>query len=423
MSPEKLQQCINQLYCWDGYEREAALKRLKGCFEPVLFPHLLRKLSDYVPINRQLAAQHLLVWSEKAECIDLCIDYFLDVYAIQKRIRIVGEIEEILMQKIAHNLDRVKSILRFKQGKLARTLYRYVFDKRILSELELVEIAQYANDQGIRKYWIEFVSRQNIEFIAQQFLQTRYMDVKKATLYELQRQNGLNEATLLLALNSQYLSIIDIAIFELKKRNFDFSKYFEKFLMPLSLTQQEVKLGLLQMLLLKWDKQDFNLLIKHLNEFSALFYVLYKAMKLNYFDLGDVVLVLKEQQAKQPFYLLKKFALLERIQPRQLDELYQLTNQQLDLDERLEACDHFSFWNKFDWLICLWKYCHTNREKQILKERVETLLSEMRYQYYKPIWTKEEKSERAVLFATFCQVFNLTKQYQVECDKVQELLS
>ncbi|MEB6668687.1 hypothetical protein MXM33_16875 [Acinetobacter vivianii] len=423
MKPEELQRCINQLYWWDGYEREAALKHLKGCFEPTLFPHLLRKLSDYVPINRQLAAQHLLVWSERPECIDLCIDYFLDVYAIQKRIRIVGEIEDILMGKISQNLDKVKPILSFKQGKLSRTLYHYLLDKKLLSELELMEIAQYANDQGIRKYWIEFVSRQNIEFITQQFLETRYMDVKKATLYELQRQNGLNEATLLLALNSQYLSIIDIAIFELKKRNFDFSKYFEKFLMPFSLTQQEVKLGLLQMLLLKWAKQDFYLLIKHLNEFSALFYVLYKAMKLNYFDLGDVVLVLKERQIKQPFYLLKKFALLERIQPRQLDELYLLTNQPLDLDERLEACDHFSFWNKFDWLICLWKYCHTNREKQILREKVEALLSESRYQYYKPIWTKEEKSERAALFATFCQVFNLTEQYQVECEKVQELLS
>ncbi|MBH2030761.1 MAG: hypothetical protein I8H74_09855 [Moraxellaceae bacterium] len=422
MSPEELQRCINQLYWWDGYEREAALKQLKGCFEPDLFPHLLRKLSDYVPINRQLAAQYLLVWSERPECIDLCIDYFLDVYAIQKRIRIVGEIEEILMQKIAHNLDRVKSILRFKQGKLARTLYRYLFDKRILSELELVEIAQYAKDQGIRKYWISFVVKQDVAFIKQQLMQTQYADVKKAILYELQQQGELNEAILLQALNSQYLSIIDIAIYELKQRDFDFFEYFRRLLMVLALTEQEVRLGLMQMLLLKWDKQDFYSLIKFLNQPSILFVVLYKAMKLEYFDLDEVVKVLEEKQLRLPFYLLRKFILLDRIQPRQLDHLYQFSNEQLDVAQRLEAYDHFSFWNKFDWLICLWKYCHTHIEKQILKEKVEVLLSEVKHQYYRPIWTKEDRLKRAALFATFCQVYSLTEQYTQECKRIQELL-
>lgn len=423
MTPDKLQKYINQLYWYDGYEREAALKHLKGCFEPILFPHLLRKLSDYVPINRKLAAQHLLRWVDRPECIDLCLDYFLDIYAIHKRIRIVGEIEDILMRKISQNLDKVKPVLRFKQGKLSRTLYNYLLDKKLLSELELVEIAQFANDQGIRKYWISFVVKQDVVFIKQQLIQTQYADVKKAILYELQQRGELDEVILLQALNSQYLSIIDIAIYELKQRNFDFSKYFEKFLIPSSLTEQKVRLGLMQMLLLKWDKQDFYSLIKLLNQPSVLFVVLYKAMKLEYFDLNEVVKVLEEKQLRLPFYLLRKFILLERIQPRQLDNLYQFSNEQLGIAKRLEACDHFSFWNKFDWLICLWKYGHTNREKQILVEKVKELLSEVQYQYYKPIWTNEEKSERGALFATFCQVFNLTKQYQVECEKVQELLT
>lgn len=118
MTLEQLQQSINQLYWWDGHERQAALERLSNCYEPILFPHLLRKLSDYVPINRQLAAQHLLIWVERPEGADLCIDYFLDVYAIQKRIRIVGEVEDVLVNKVAQNLDKVKSILQLKQGKL-----------------------------------------------------------------------------------------------------------------------------------------------------------------------------------------------------------------------------------------------------------------------------------------------------------------
>ncbi|MCH7396106.1 hypothetical protein MMP66_17810 [Acinetobacter dispersus] len=422
MSPEELQRCINQLYWWDGYEREAALKQLKGCFEPDLFPHLLRKLSDYVPINRQLAAQHLLVWSERPECIDICIDYFLDVYAIQERIRIVGEIDDILMGKIAQNLDKVKPVLRFKQGKLSRTLYRYLLDKKILSELELVGIAQYAKDQGIRKYWILFVVKQDVAFIKQQLMQTQYADVKKAILYELQQQGELNEVILLQALNSQYLSIIDIAIYELKQRDFDFFEYFRRLLIGLALTEQEVRLGLMQMLLLKWDKQDFYSLIKFLNQPSVLFVVLYKAMKLEYFDLDEVVKVLEEKQLRLPFYLLRKFILLDRIQPRQLDHLYQFSNEQLGIAQRLEAYDHFSFWNRFDWLICLWKYCHTHIEKQILKEKVEVLLSEVKHQYYRPIWTKEDRLKRAALFATFCQIYSLTEQYMQECKRIQELL-
>lgn len=111
MNIDEIRVKINQLYLWDGYQREAALRQLSGCFEPSLFPHLLRKLSDYVQVNRHLAARHLLEWAERSDCADLCITYFLDIEAIKGRIRIVGEIEDILMDKIHQNLDKVKLVL------------------------------------------------------------------------------------------------------------------------------------------------------------------------------------------------------------------------------------------------------------------------------------------------------------------------
>lgn len=85
---EKFQTRINELYSYSGYERQAALNALADCFEPMLFSHLLVKLSDYVAVNRQLAAQHLLRWAERPEISTLCIDYFLDLLAIKKRIRL-----------------------------------------------------------------------------------------------------------------------------------------------------------------------------------------------------------------------------------------------------------------------------------------------------------------------------------------------
>ncbi|MDC4312611.1 hypothetical protein OHV31_04890 [Acinetobacter baumannii] len=109
-----------------------------------------------VQVNRHLAARHLLEWAERSDCADLCITYFLDIEAIKGRIRIVGEIEDILMDKIHQNLDKVKLVLLSRQGKLSRALFNYIQSNQLIIESELLEIAKNANDQWIRHYWINF---------------------------------------------------------------------------------------------------------------------------------------------------------------------------------------------------------------------------------------------------------------------------
>ena len=47
-----LNELLWQLRSYDGYMRQSALERLKDCYQNELFPALLFRLSDYVPINQ-----------------------------------------------------------------------------------------------------------------------------------------------------------------------------------------------------------------------------------------------------------------------------------------------------------------------------------------------------------------------------------
>ncbi|MGJ8758824.1 hypothetical protein ACSFV5_16830 [Acinetobacter sp. HC8-3S] len=421
MTLEQLQQSINQLYWWDGHERQAALERLSNCYEPILFPHLLRKLSDYVPINRQLAAQHLLIWVERPEGADLCIDYFLDVYAIQKRVRIVGEVEDVLVNKVAQNLDKVKSILQFKQGKLSRALFDYAQKNELFTYLELLEIAKLAHDQGIRLNWINFIVQQQGSCLKQEYVQTQYFDVKKAILYKLFEIEELDIKILLNAFNSSSLSIMDFSIFALKNQGFDFNEYFYN-LRSSILSNEKIKSCLLQMILLKWSKQDFYLYIDKLEDKSILFMVLYKALKSNYILSSEVVDLLHRRQVKLQFHLLRKFVGLGGFQPQEVDELYHMSGDSIKLIQRLDIYENFSFWDKFEYLTLLWRYCRIQEEKHILKEKVEELLNLVKYQYYAPIWKKDNKDRAVILFEAMMNEYNLMSYYRQEYQQLKKIL-
>ena len=58
---------ILKLKSYDGYLRQEMLEKFQQNFQPALFPHVLNRLSDYVPINRKLATTHIQEWSERTE--------------------------------------------------------------------------------------------------------------------------------------------------------------------------------------------------------------------------------------------------------------------------------------------------------------------------------------------------------------------
>lgn len=421
MNIEQLQTKINELYLWDGYRREAALRQLSGCFEPVLFPHLLRKLSDYVQINRQLAAHHLLRWAERPDCADLCINYFLDVDAIKKRIRIVGEVEDVLMDKIHQNLDKVKLVLLSKQGKLSRALFNYVQSKQLIIESELLDIAKNANDQWIRRYWINFALQQKEDFLKSEFRQSKYVDVKKVLLNRLLELDALDNDILMVALNSSHLSIIDFAIFILKSRDFDFDSYFMQF-QNNQLGNGGVKKCLLQMLILEWNKQDFYLYMDKLNDKSILFMILYKALKMKYISLSEVINLFYRKQLKLPFYLLQKIAKLST-ELKEVDELYLLTTTPISFVQRLEFSENLSFWGRVEWLIHIEKYCQTDEEKDVLRDSIRMVLKLAKYQYYSPLWKKDDKEIYWILFQNMGNILNLVDIYPQEYENLKKLIT
>ena len=111
---------MQRLLAWNGHHRQDALEQLADCYETVLFPMLLKRLSDYVPINREMSAQHLVRWSERTDFSDLCVQYFEDVVAIQKRIRIVDAVEDLLLRKTSENLIAIENVFLKQQGKRPR---------------------------------------------------------------------------------------------------------------------------------------------------------------------------------------------------------------------------------------------------------------------------------------------------------------
>lgn len=421
MNIDEIRVKINQLYLWDGYQREAALRQLSGCFEPSLFPHLLRKLSDYVQVNRHLAARHLLEWAERSDCADLCITYFLDIEAIKGRIRIVGEIEDILMDKIHQNLDKVKLVLLSKQGKLSRALFNYAQSKQLIIESELLDIAKNANDQWLRRYWINFALQQNEDFLKSEFRLSKYVDVKKVLLNRLLELDALDNEILMIALNSANLSIIDFAIFVLKSRDFDFNEYFIQF-QNNQLENGSVKKCLLQMLILEWNKQDFYLYIDNLNDKSILFMILYRALKMKYISLGEVINLFYRKQLKLPFYLLQKIAKLST-ELKEIDELYLLTTTPISFVQRLEFSENLSFWDKMEWLIHIEKYCQTDDEKDVLRDSIKIVLNLAKYQYYSPLWKKDDKKIYWILFQNMGNVLNLVHIYPQEYENLKKLIT
>lgn len=421
MNIDEIRVKINQLYLWDGYQREAALRQLSGCFEPSLFPHLLCKLSDYVQVNRHLAARHLLEWAERSDCADLCITYFLDIEAIKGRIRIVGEIEDILMDKIHQNLDKVKLVLLSKQGKLIRALFNYVQSRQLIIESQLLDIAKNANDQGLRRYWINFALQQNEDFLKLEFRLSKYVDVKKVLLNRLLELDALDNEILMIALNSGNLSIIDFAIFVLKSRNFDFNKYFIQF-QNNQLENGSVKKCLLQMIILEWNKQDFYLYIDKLNDKSILFMILYRALKVKYISLGEVINLFYRKQLKLPFYLLQKIAKLNA-ELKEIDELYLLTTTPISFVQRLEFSENLSFWDKVAWLIHIEKYCQTDDEKDVLRDAIKMVLNLAKYQYYSPLWKKDDKEIYWILFQNMGNVLKLVHIYPQEYENLKKLMT
>ncbi|MBF7693654.1 hypothetical protein [Acinetobacter pollinis] len=423
MDSQDIELAINTLYSYSGYEREASLRRLQGCFEEKLFSHLLIRLSDYVPINQQLAAEHLLLWCEKDNGSNLCIQYFLDIYAIQYRVRAVKEVSDALKYKISEKMDEVKLIIKTQQGALSRTLFDYILEKSLIDNAELLYLSENASDYYIRKYWISSLlsSTNNVPLLEKSFKQAKYVDVQKAIVHHMYDLGELSINFLIDILNSRYFTIIEFAIFVLKNRNFDFNKYFsEEF--EKNLSQKSIKNHLLKIIILNLDKREFYLYFRKLSNKQIITSVLYRALKVKYLSLSEIVSLVHDKKIGIPWSLIKKIFKID-CDLIYIDELSSVSTSKIDLNNRLEIYYDLSFWGRIEWLTLIWKYCNTKDDYVILKNYVIDLLEVVKYEYYPPFWTKEKKQACWIIFSNIGIVLNISEDFKEPYLKIKTFLN
>lgn len=254
LEESSLDELLWQLRSYDGYIRQSTLEQLQDCYETALFPALLFRLSDYVPINQKLAAAHLQRWSERSEFSQLCIDYFLDIAATQKRLRVVTEIEDLLLREVAHNQAYLQNTLVSLQGALPRILLVYIQKYKWIEPDHLLELCRVANDQMVRKFWLDtIVQTQSNQNLLLELHTSKLRDVQYYLFDVLYQRAVLTTNDLIHLWHSRFLSIMDYAYFALRQSHFDFEKYFAQHSIE-NLNQQQLKIRVYQWVLMKGER-------------------------------------------------------------------------------------------------------------------------------------------------------------------------
>ena len=252
-----LNELLWQLRSYDGYMRQSALERLKDCYQNELFPALLFRLSDYVPINQKLAAAHFQRWSERPEFSQLCVDYFLEIAAIQQRVRTVPEIENLLLNTVAENKDYLQHTVISEQGQLPRVLLAYIEKYQWIEHAKLLELSKAAKDQIVRKFWLDHIAQNESDpKLLFELKHSQFRDVQYHLFDVLYQRKILNTEDIIELWHSRFLSVMDYAYFALRQQNFDFENYFNKHPITL-LSSQQAKIRAYQWVLFKGEQAQF----------------------------------------------------------------------------------------------------------------------------------------------------------------------
>lgn len=390
-----LDELLWQLRSHDGYRRQKILEKLQDCYETALFPALLFRLSDYVSINQKLAAAHFQRWSERPEFSQLCIDYFLDVAAIQKRIRVVTEVEDLLLKEVAHNKDYLRETLISLQGKLPRILLVYIKKYKWIEQDHLIELCKVAKDQMVRKFWLDHVvQNQSNQDLLVELKTSKFRDVQYYLFDVLYQRSVLTTDDLIHFWHSHFLSIMDYAYFALRQCQFDFEKYFAQYPIE-NLNQQQMKTRVYQWVLWKGESSHLFEIIKKIESQKvanalALFALKQKIIKLDQY-LGYFQ---STKQMVSPHQFIKA-KVYSDTQPT-LDELKQylcLVKENLSFQQRLDLTQGYSLWDQLYWFVAQQKFIETEQDQQNFYYHLRCRLQFLSYEIYPPRWTVLQKNE------------------------------
>ena len=380
---------ITQLNHSNGYIREKTLRQLQTCFEPVLFPHLIERLSDYVEINRILAYEHFKLWRMQPNFTMLFLKYFSEISAIQHRIRYVDELDSLLFDQVIQNLDEIKPLILKQTGPLSRALYRSLKDQ------QKMELAQHAVDPVIRREWINYTLQQDMHFIENEFIHTKYLDVKKAILQFLITKEYYHSFIFIEALKIANFAILDLSTFALKKQNFDFDHYIDQLI-------SSPKLKLYLIILLKYNETTFFEALEEISDKNLVFSLLLKALRFNYITRSSAVSFLQKSHFRYEYNSLKK--IISTINIQGLQTIYSLCDDDaITIKMRLEIYNHLSTQEKIAWLCEVYKYCQTTDDHHLLYKKLNEVFSNKGF-----VWKHQITQQE---FNTLEKIFN---QYRLE---------
>ena len=213
---------------YSGYERERALVYLANIADPVVFPVLLRRLNDYVPQVRTIAEQAMVRWLMDASQVDLCLQYFADIAALEARKRVSEVVIQAFAAYLAQQKPLIKQILLKEQGKRSRALFEWAQKYAWFNPMEMQEIARHSVDQAIRRYWIAVLQTRKDDIgLLEAELVSRFKDVRKQAYLMMANQHpyacwqGLFVKTLRSPDTAK--GFRQLIIFYLKRAQFDFA--------------------------------------------------------------------------------------------------------------------------------------------------------------------------------------------------------
>ncbi|MEG1399466.1 MAG: hypothetical protein RSC45_06860 [Acinetobacter sp.] len=402
-----LNELLWQLRSYDGYMRQSALERLKDCYQNELFPALLFRLSDYVPINQKLAAAHFQRWSERPEFSQLCVDYFLEIAAIQQRVRTVPEIENLLLNTVAENKDYLQHTVISEQGQLPRVLLNYIEKHQWIEHAKLLELSKAAKDQIVRKFWLDHIAQNESDpKLLFELKHSQFRDVQYYLFEVLFQRKILNTDDIIELWHSCFLSVMDYAYFALRQQNFDFENYFNKHPITL-LSSQQAKIRAYQWVLFKGEQAQFFEIIEKIEIISIANALVLFALKQNFIQLYqylDYFTLTQQKLLPHQFFKAKAYS---ATQPTlgELEQYLQLTTADISFEQRLNLTQNYDLWDQVYWFVTQQKYVQTEEEQQNFDDQVKYRLQFLHYRIYPPRWTVVQKDEMKQHLPIFAQKY------------------
>lgn len=381
-----------RLKSYDGHLRQEILEDLRECFDPLFFPHLLWRLNDYVQINQELAFDHVQRWAQRPEFSELCIQNFLEIAALQKRLRVNPNVFHLLMNNIGQNKAYIVENLTQKQGHLPRTILAFAVEFKWLDTDELISLCSQSKDQLVRKYWLDHViqtsSAQQMRSILKN---TEQKDVQHTLFDVLWNQDVLSVNDLIEIWHSPYLAVMDYADFVLRQKNFNFDQYFQNHPYQ-DLSNKALRLRLYQWVIRKGELTEFFQMIRALHNPVIAMAIMQFALKRKYINFEIFNEYYQNIEEKISLHRLIKLQKLadQQLSITELENLVALS-EPLSLTQRLDLAVSYSRWDQLYWYAFQMDSIQGLNEQNYFDAHVQQKLWRINDELYPPHWSAHQK--------------------------------